>query len=239
MGPEKQSVSVGYRPPLTLAAALVAAFTASPAFAGQESYGVHTELLNPEFGTQTFVPFDLPQFDDQGGSRVLDSVSITYSLLIDLRLVVAGNPTDNYVGNETAFTFEWEAFDGIGPLLPYGGSLHSGNTFAGYDAMPNEGAGTYSITGFGVGNAESVADPAFLARVSGAAPIPSQSIFTVSFATDRPPPFGVWDPNLYELSILRLYVDMDLTYNYSVPAPGVASAAGIAVACFHRRNRRY
>jgi hypothetical protein len=183
-------------------------------------FNVHTEVLNPAFGSSSPVAVDLPRFDTEGNAYTLDSVDLVYSLLSDTRLEVSANPTDDILRKETAFTYDWGAWNGENQMLPDHETLHSGSFFVGYEANALEEAGTHLIQGIGVSNAETVTDAEFLAALTGVSPLSLEGIFNLSTATDQIPPnidsYGVWDPDLYEVFIDRLYVDIEITYNYSV-----------------------
>ncbi len=226
-----------------------AVLLASPA--GADEWLEETHVFNlgvdaPAFDSTFEYNLDLPQFDTAGGARELVAYRVDHYLYSNYTYSVDPNPTELWHGADLSWRQTWSSTLDSEPWYPMNQSSGYVDARAGVGAICAPGfAGAEPFeTQSGIAGYESHADADMLARLSGTGTATMACTHTLSALTiaeparwpgNVPPNQRVFDPDMIDLTLDRIGMDVTVTY-YWTPEPTSLALLGLgAVALLRRR----
>ncbi len=206
---------------------------------------------DPEPGSTFYSTFDVPFFDVQGGTRALIGMQVDYFLKSNYTVSVRENPTADWHGCDVRWTHTWTATRDGAQWFPLNQSSNqlSVSTGTGYVLGPYHAAVPASTPANpgGISGREAHDEPALLAALTGTGTFSVDYVHTLSALSRVRPPDRAWgaappnqrvfDPNMVDINLDYIGIDLTVTYYYNaVPEPGALALLSLGGLALLRRR---
>lgn len=215
----------------------------------EETHVFNFGFDTPAFSSTFEYNLNLPQFDTAGGAREFIGFRVDYSMYSDYTYTTNPNPTEQWHGCDLSWRQVWSTTLDGEPWFPLDQSSGHFDLTNGVGSVVGPlfpGTDPWSVEGAGIEHSEAHADAELLSRLTGDGIVTVDCTHTLSGLTittpsDRqwppyvPPDQRIFDPELIDLTLDRIGMDVTVTY-YWTPEPTSLALLGLgAVALLRRR----